>query len=71
MSTAKHLNEEQLVRTSVGRDERQGQVTGSQADNEELLQPDKEPCPVFAFCFPLRPAPSRSGLPGDSIWRGV
>ena len=43
MSTAKHLNEEQLVRTSVGRDERQGQVTGSQADNEELLQPDKEP----------------------------
>ena len=24
MSTAKHLNEEQLVRTSVGRDERQG-----------------------------------------------
>ena len=43
MSTAKHLNEEQLVRTSVGRDERQGQVTGSQADNEEFLQPDKEP----------------------------
>ena len=43
MSTAKHLNEEQLVRTSVGRDERQGQVTGPQADNEEFLQPDKEP----------------------------
>ena len=43
MSTAKHLNEEQLVSTSVGRDERQGQVTGPQADNEEFLQPDKEP----------------------------
>ena len=43
MSTAKHLNEEQLVRTSIGRDERQGQVTGPQADNEEFLQPDKEP----------------------------